>query len=141
MTNEILERMDEYIINEVGKYNTRLNKIKHLVMTNNFYLYWAVLMIISTVFDFALTKQILYNDKQMFLSLEQNQLLLWSLKNNMWYVYALVNSILIIIIAFLVIYIEKHKKKDLIFVRYFMLSIPLSQLTQPLYGILVLRLY
>lgn len=133
---------DEYnkIINIFRKNHENIKKkFWEWLISDDFYLHWGLLMIIADLSDTMATGQVLYNNKQAFLTIEQNGLLLWSLEHNMWWLFALLGSMLTLAAVALAKYGQAQNMKHWIAGRVILILIPVTTFIQPLYAILFLR--
>lgn len=92
-------------------------------------------MLISTVFDKTVTSQILYNNKELFLHLEQNKHLVYSYQNNLWFLFATGYVIGYVFLIYISIISPKDVQK---IVRSMVLLVIIDQLIQPVYYLLFL---
>lgn len=106
------------------------------LLSDGFPLHLAFLMVISTVFDFSLTFQVLFNDKGLFLELEQNKFLIYTSQNNLWWLY----SIWYVFSYFLLLWVSMHPNNPYKrATRAMSIALILNQLSQPLVFIFLIN--
>ena len=131
--SDFFRKLDCHVSNFIS--NIR-KKFSQWIMSDNFPLHLAVLFLISFAFDYFLTFQILFNDRELFLKLEQNDFLVYCYQNNLWWLFASVHSsTTALLFWYVVVYVKKAPKFKKI-VRIVALFLPINQLINTLLFVL-----
>ena len=105
------------------------DKFNQWLLSDDYPLKIVTLLFISTVFDYFLTFQILFNNKELFLQLELNGFLVYSYQNNLWWLFAIwYSGAFIFMLWGCISSLNRHKKAF----RIMTLVIVIYQLSQPL---------
>ncbi len=113
---------------------SKRDNFNHWLLSDGFPLKISIALFISMVFDSLLTSQILFNDKEIFLQLEQNKFLVYSYQNNLWWLFGVWNTVAYLFMIWICTLSNNKNKKAF---RIMVMGIVVYQLSQPLLFILL----